>query len=284
MEEQIRAFIDYLATQRGYKENTLLAYRNDLFQLRQFVAAERPQTSTWSRVDTMLLQAFILSLKARALSPSTLARKIAAIKSFYFYLFENQFITDNPAQKLDAPPVPKQLSVPLTEAQIEALLVAVAGTNPKGYRDRAMLEILYTTGLRVSELVSLPLDAVDLEKGVLRVGKRTLNLTPRAVDVLGVYLIQARPVMKAPKKDGMLFVNPRGQQLTRQGVWLILKHYAQVAGIETPITPHTLRHAFATHRLAEGKRIEEVQQQLGHAHRSTTLMYGRQQEHSKESQ
>src|SRR5919202_4582764 len=171
MEEQILAFIEYLARRKHYAGNTLAAYRQDLFQFHQFVTGERPHLASWARVDPLLLQAFLLQLKAREYSPASIARKIAAIKSFYFYLFEEHAIAANPTVELDAPRVTKRIPQPLTEAQVNALLAAAAETTPKGYRDRAMLEVLYATGVRVTELVTLQIDDLDLETATLRVGK-----------------------------------------------------------------------------------------------------------------
>ncbi len=283
MEEHIQAYLEYLLVERHYAPNTALAYRNDLLQLCQFVASERPQVTSWARVDTLLLQAFLLQLKARAYSSATLARKIAAIKSFYFYLFENRVISANPAQSLNGPPVPKRSSAPLSERDVTTLLAAACEPTPKGLRDRAILELLYATGLRATELVALPLAAVDLESGSIRVGEgeesRTLSLPPRALEALRTYL-KARPRTADCGQD-RVFVNVRGRPLTRQGIWLILKQYVKRAGIAADVTPHSLRRAFAGHRLARGERIQELQRLLGHANLSTTLLYRR--EHEPES-
>jgi integrase/recombinase XerD len=282
MEEQIYAFIEHSAAQRGYAANTLAAYRNDLVQFYQFLSIERPHLSSWARVDTLLLQGFLLHLKARAYSAASIARKVAALKSFYFYLFENQQIPTNPTANLDAPPVLRNLPRPLTEDQVYKLLAVVSEASPKGYRDRAMLELLYAAGLRVTELVTLPVHALDLQLRTLRVdgaeGARVLSLSQRALDALRAYLDKGRSGLKAQEGSGTLFVNSRGEQLTRQGVWLIIKNYAKRAGIDAEITPHSLRHSFAAHRLAQGERIQDLQRLLGHAHLSTTLVYGRQRE------
>ncbi|MGB8645651.1 MAG: tyrosine-type recombinase/integrase [Anaerolineae bacterium] len=282
MQEQIYAFIDYLAMQRRYAANTLLAYRNDLLQLCQFVQAERPDIVSWSHVDGLLLQGFLLQMKARDYSAASIARKVAAYKSFYFYLFENQVIVSNPAESLEAPAVPKHLSHPLTQEQVAALLDAATDTSPKGLRDRAMLEVLYAAGLRVSELVTLAADAFDASAGTLRVdvseGVRVLTLTERSLDSLKLYLEKGRPSLHAPEGQGALFVNSRGARLTRQGIWLILKDYVKRAGIQLEVTPHSLRHAFAAHRLARGERVQDLQRLLGHAHLSTTIAYSRSQQ------
>lgn len=282
MQEQIQAFIEHLQTNRHYAANTLSAYRVDLLQFFHFINLERPHLSSWGRVDSLLLQAFLLHLKARAYSSASIARKIAAIKSFYFYLLENRQISGNPTESLEIPPVPKHAPRSLSNDQVEKLLGAVSDTSPKGYRDRAILELMHTAGLRVTELVMLSLTSIDPENGTVRVegdeGVRALALTERALEALRAYLANGRAALKAPDGSGPLFVNPRGKKMTRQGIWLIVKNYAKRAGIEGPITPHSLRHTFAAQRLAEGEQIRELQRQLGHAHLSTTLAYSRQRE------
>lgn len=277
MESQIAQFIEYLATQKQYARNTLTAYRNDLLQFHQFVMNMRSYVSSWARVDSLLMQAYLLDLKQREYSPSSIARKIAAIKSFYFYLTEMRVMASNPTLDLDAPRVNKAPPRALTEAQVSALLHAPAEPNAKGLRDRAMLELMYATGIRVTELVTLDVRDVDTEAGVLKIGSgpraRTVALTPGAQNALREYMERARAGYGAPADEGPLFVNPRGEKLTRQGIWLILKQYVTQAGIETAVTPHSLRHSFAAHRLADGSTLQEVQRMLGHAHLTTTQVY-----------
>ncbi len=281
MESQIEQFIQYLATQKHYAGNTLMAYRNDLLQFYQFVMNTRPYASSWARVDTLLLQAYLLDLKAKTYSSASIARKIAALKSFYFYLTEMGVMVSNPTLQLEPPRVTKHPPRTLNETQVSALLNAPAEPSPKGLRDRAMLELMYATGIRVTELVTLDVRDVDLENGVLRIGKgkheRRVPLSARAQHALNDYLTRARSGYGAAPEQGPLFVNPRGQALTRQGVWLILKQYVAQAGIGASVTPHSLRHSFAAHRLAQGSSLQDVQRMLGHAHLSTTQVYNRPQ-------
>ncbi|HZQ07915.1 MAG TPA: tyrosine recombinase [Anaerolineae bacterium] len=281
MESQIEQFIQYLATQKHYAGNTLMAYRNDLLQLYQFVMNTRPYASSWARVDTLLLQAYLLDLKAKAYSSASIARKIAALKSFYYYLTEMGVMVSNPTLQLEPPRVTKHPPRALNETQVTALLNAPAEPSPKGLRDRAMLELMYATGVRVTELVMLDVRDVDLENGVLRIGKgkheRRVPLSSRAQHALNEYLTRARNGYGAAPEQGPLFVNPRGQALTRQGVWLIMKQYVAQAGIGASVTPHSLRHSFAAHRLAQGSSLQDVQRMLGHAHLSTTQAYNRPQ-------
>lgn len=277
METQIEEFIQHLATQKNYARNTLTAYRNDLLQFHQFVMNMRSYISSWARVDSLLMQAYLLDLKAREYSASTIARKIASIKSFYFYLTEMRVMASNPTLDLDAPRVTKQPPRALTQEQVSALLHAPAEPNAKGLRDRAMLELMYATGIRVTELVTLDVRDANLEAGVLKIGsgarERTVALTAGALNALREYFDRARMGYGAEPDAGPLFVNPRGEKLTRQGIWLILKQYVKQAGIETDVTPHSLRHSFAAHRLADGSSLQEVQRMLGHAHMTTTQVY-----------
>ncbi|MBI4670445.1 MAG: tyrosine recombinase [Chloroflexi bacterium] len=281
MESQIEQFIQYLAAEKGYAGNTVMAYRNDLSQFHQFVLTTRPYLSSWARVDTLLIQAYLLDLKAREYSVASIARKVAALKSFYFYLTEKQVMASNPTIDLEPPRVSHQPPRALSQQQVTALLRAPAAPTAKGLRDRAMLEVMYATGLRVTELVTLDIRDVDLARGKLKIGsgahQRSVPLTEPAQNALVEYITRARGDYGAPPESGPLFVNPRGGALTRQGVWLILKHYVAQAGIETAVTPHSLRHSFATHRLQEGSSVQEVQRMLGHAHLSTTQIYARSQ-------
>jgi integrase/recombinase XerD len=277
LENQISQFIEYLASQKNYAGNTLMAYRNDLLQFHQFVMTTRPYLSSWARVDSLLMQAYLLDLKARSYSSSSIARKVAALKSFYFYLTEMRVMASNPTLDLDAPRVSKPAPLTLTQEQVIALLHAPAEPNAKGLRDRALLEVMYATGIRVSELVTLEVRDVAPDAGTLRIGtgprERVVALNPDAQSALREYMHRARAGFGASPESGPLFVNPRGDRLTRQGVWLILKQYVKQVGIESGVTPHSLRHSFAAHRLAGGSSLQEVQRMLGHAHSSTTQAY-----------
>lgn len=282
MEEQIDAFVQHMATERQYAPNTLAAYRGDLLQFHHFILLERPHLSSWARVDALLMQAFLLHLKARSYSPASIARKIAAVKSFYFFLLEKKEIVGNPALGLEVPQVVKHAPRPLTEEEVSKLLEAVSEATPKGYRDRAILELMYTAGLRATELVTLPLEAVDFEKQSVQVegadGVRVVELSERALAAVRTYLEMGRPALNAPLGSGPFFVNPRGRQMTRQGMWLIIKGYAKQAGIGGAISANTFRHTFAARRLAQGESMQGLQRLLGHAHLSTTLGFNRRSE------
>jgi integrase/recombinase XerD len=209
------------------------------------------------------------------------ARKVAAMKSFCGFLVRSGAVEDNPAEQLDSPKVKKQLPATLAADEVEKLLALPRQGNgsPKSLRDTALLEVLYATGMRVSEVAGLTLDDLDLGAGTLRcVGKgskeRVMPLYAEACNALSAYLEKGRPALCGHNADERtLFLNPRGEKLTRQGLWLIIKAYARQLGLEDRVTPHTLRHSFATHMLNGGAGLREVQRLLGHANISTTQVY-----------
>ncbi|MBI4788288.1 MAG: tyrosine recombinase [Chloroflexi bacterium] len=281
MEQQIHDFLEYIQSSKGYAHNTVEAYRNDLTQFLNFALNERPQLLNWARVDRPLLLTFLIHLKERKYSAASVARKVAVIKTFFHFLLERHWVTDDPTVKLESPKVEKRLPQILTPQEVEYLLAAPAkhGT-PKGLRDRAILELLYASGLRVSELVSLDADDVDLEsKEVGCQGRgdkqRTLPISDRAAEALANYLARGRPVLTGETDEPALFVNPRGDRLTRQGLWLIIKEYVKESQITAQVTPHTLRHSFAVHLLTRGADLQNVQQLLGHSNITTTQVYTR---------
>ncbi|MCL5952553.1 MAG: tyrosine recombinase [Chloroflexi bacterium] len=281
MEEQIREFLDYLQNTKGYARNTVDAYRNDLTQFLNFSVNERPQLTSWVRVDRSMLAAFLLHLKERAYTAASMARKVAVIKTFFHFLMERHLITEDPTVKLESPKVEKRLPQILSPDDVERLLAASARhTTPKGLRDRAILELLYASGLRVTELISLDLDKVNLDtKAILCKGRgdriRTIPISERATEALASYLGKGRPVLAGNGDERALFVNPRGDRLTRQGLWLIIKEYVKEAEIANEVTPHTLRHSFAVHSLSRGEDLQSVQRLLGHSSITTTQVYTR---------
>lgn len=282
MDTSIQEFLDYLTTERGSSENTIAAYRNDLTQFQEFVQQRGHLTDgDWSGLTRDDLVAYILWLKEREYSSATVARKVAAMKSFCNFLSRIDVIEENPAEDLDSPRVKKRLPVTLTPEEVDRLLALPAqqSDRPKALRDTAMLEVLYATGMRVSELAGLTLNDLDLEAGIVRcVGKgnkeRVLPLYAEAAEAVRAYLKKGRPALLGDNpSERTLFLNPRGEKLTRQGLWLIIKGYARQLGLEDKVTPHTLRHSFATHMLNGGAGLREVQQLLGHANISTTQVY-----------
>ena len=283
MEEEIGHFLNFLAVEKGAATNTIAAYKNDLQQFRAYVVSlstngDRP---FWGQVDRDALLDFILDLRRRRYADATVARKVAAIKSFFSFLQAEGILRKNPAESINSPRVGKSLPRPLSVREIDELLEQPARrSSPEARRDRAMLEALYATGMRVTEMVSLDMRDVHLTRPGAHIrclGKgakeRTLPLQEQAIQALESYLEDGRPHLVRDKRVTAVFVNRRGDRLTRQGFWLILKGYAKQAGITTPVTPHTLRHSFATHMLTGGAPLRNVQELMGHANMSTTQVY-----------
>jgi integrase/recombinase XerD len=278
MDEQVTAFLQNLADQRGLSANTIAAYRTDLDQFAAFLH-ERGM-SAWTEVSQEDLLAFLLFLRERRYANSTVARRTAAIKSFYTFLTEQGVVATDPTEQIDSPKVDRYLPKALSPTQVDELLeLPLRSPTPERLRDKAMLELLYATGMRVSELVALNMRDLNLEAEVVRcVGKggreRVLPISMSANTALEEYLDIARPQLSrnAPQKTEALFLNHRGKRLTRQGFWLILKGYAEELGL-SDLTPHTLRHSFAAHMLSSGADIRSVQAMLGHASISTTQIY-----------
>ncbi len=280
IEVKVQEFLDYLLVEKGYSNNTIVAYRNDLVQLVRYLVQERQmeEAPDWRKIDRDIIIGHILHLREREYASSTVARKIAALKSFFHFLFQTGFLADDPTATLDSPRVKKRLPRPVSPEDIERLLTTPEGESPKALRDRALLELLYATGMRVTELISLDLGSVDMDTGTVRCyGKgakeRLMPIHSRAVKALRLYLEKGRPGFLRDDEERALFLNPRGRRLTRQGLWLIVKQYAERAGLSELITPHTLRHSFATHMLNRGANLRNVQHLLGHASLATTQVY-----------
>lgn len=268
------AFCDALWLEEGLARNTLASYRRDLAKLAAWLEARGVGLAQARRAD---LLAFLADQAPRLKATST-GRLLSSARRFYRQLLREGRIAADPTTEVERPRLPKNLPKNLSEAEVEALLAAPDTNTPLGLRDRAMLETLYATGLRVSELTGLMLSQVNLDAGVLRVmGKgskeRLVPLGEVAVEWLGRYLDQARPVLLAGRISDALFVTTRGGAMTRQRFWDLIKRYARRAAIARPLSPHTLRHAFATHLLNHGADLRVVQMLLGHASLSTTQIY-----------
>jgi integrase/recombinase XerD len=282
MDTFINDFLEFLSVEKGASGNTIAAYRNDLGQLEEFLAANKNGSGIkWQNIGQDEVLEYILYLKSQSYAEATVARKVAAVKSFFGFLQAEGQIKTNPTEQLASPKVGKMLPKPLTVQEIDELLEQPARrATPEAKRDRAMLELMYATGLRVTELVSLDIQDVQLEgeKPYVRlIGKgnreRQIPLLDQPVQEVREYIQNARTRLVGERKETALFVNRRGERLTRQGFWLILKGYATEAGIHGRVTPHTLRHSFATHMLRGGMDIHKVQELLGHANISTTQVY-----------
>jgi len=282
MRQEIQSFLNHLSIEKGFSENTTEAYKNDLHQLASFVeelAMGQGYDPRWFAVDRNLLISYILDLKERNYAPATVARKVAAARSFFNFLVAEGVLESDPTENLSSPKVGKPLPKPLSAAEVKALLEEPARlSSPEAKRDTAMLELLYGGGMRVSELMSMNLSDLNLGAGFVRCfGKgskeRIIPVHERAIQALKEYLEEARPRLLRHRSEEALFLNRRGERLTRQGFWLIIKAYAKSAGIKTEVTPHTLRHSFATHMLSGGADLRAVQELLGHANISSTQIY-----------
>jgi integrase/recombinase XerD len=307
MHQDVERFLQVLEAERGFSVNTIFAYRNDLTQFLTFLGGERadesgrgpsvdgvgidsatsqvfPQIERWDQLTDNHLTNYLLFLRSRKYASSTVARKMAAIKSFFNFLIAEGQLRGDPGARMTAPRVDKYTPRSITPSEVERLLQQptidgdTSARRPEASRDRAMLETLYATGMRVSELVALDCDDVNLLERHMRCAGRTARerlvpLRERAVEAIDHYMFQARPLLVL-REENALFLNHRGNRLTRQGFWLILKSYASKADI-ADITPHTLRHTFATHALGRGAELREVQQLLGHVSISTTQVYRR---------
>jgi integrase/recombinase XerD len=272
----IDRFCDALWLEDGLADLTLAAYRRDLKAFGNWLEKER--SHELDAVAPGDIEAYLAWRFARKTQPRSAARYTSSLKRFYRYLLRENLITSDPTVNLDSPKLPRSLPKSLTETEVEALLDIPNTDTALGLRDRAMLEVLYATGLRVSELVGLRLTAVSLDAGVLRVtGKgnkeRLVPMGEEAVNWVGRYLGEARPTLMKKSQCDQLFVTARGAAMTRQAFWYLIKRHARAAGLNRPLSPHTLRHAFATHLLNHGADLRVVQMLLGHADISTTQIY-----------
>jgi integrase/recombinase XerD len=278
MHEQVEQFLAHMASERGMSANTTAAYRTDLDQLSSYLREQG--VSSWAAVTHDHVLGFMLFLRERRYANSTVARRTAAVKSFFAYMASQSLIASDPTEQIDSPKVDRYPPKAISPHQVDELLeLPLRSSSPEGLRDKAMLELLYATGLRVSELVALDVGDVALEHSTVRcAGKagreRILPLGLTAGTSLEEYLDAARGQLSrnSDEQTEALFLNHRGRRLTRQGFWLILKGYAEEVGLHD-LTPHTLRHSFAAHMLGNGAELREVQERLGHASLSTTQIY-----------
>jgi integrase/recombinase XerD len=296
LKDNVTSFLNHLVVERGFSTNTLEAYRNDLYQFIEFVSEKTTATKQgWKEIDLPILTDYATSLRTKkGYGNATAARKIASLKSFFDFLVQEGEILGDPTEFLTPPKVNRGIPKFLSETEVENLLLQASKQNsPDGIRDWAILELLYASGLRVTELVSLDIQDVNLNEGYVRcIGKgskeRITYLYPKAIEILNRYLHKARPrilyihqIRTKPKTEtsrpssyeNALFLNQRGERLTRQWVWSILKNYARLTGLKKPLTPHILRHSFATHMLTRGASLRHVQELLGHSSITTTQIY-----------
>lgn len=276
MKTLVDEFIHYLAVERGLAENTMDSYHRDLTNYLDFLNKEK--ITAIQKTTKTHVMAYLLYLQKGGRATATISRHLAALKSFYHFLLRERRIDKDPTANLESPKLEKKLPRVLSVDEVEQLLKQPQVADPAGIRDKAMLELLYATGIRVTELITLNIDHVNLEVGYIRCfGKgskeRIVPLGSVARKSVGEYLQRGRVKLIKVKAEQALFVNHHGRRLTRQGFWKIIKKYARVAGIAKEITPHTLRHSFATHLLENGADLRSVQEMLGHADITTTQIY-----------
>lgn len=276
----IEQFLDSIWMERGLSENTLKAYRADLNNFVKWLKSSFNENveDKLIHIERINIEKYLSELKTRAISPRSRARLLSSLRLFYSYLVRNKKIDVDPVALIDAPKQGRSLPKTLTEKEVESLLLAPDTSTLLGLRDRVLFEVLYATGLRVSELVGLTLIQVNLQQGVIRVtGKgnkeRLIPLGEEAVSWLEKYLLTTRADLLKGHVTDALFVTKRGSEMTRQAFWYLIKRYALQAEIVTDISPHTLRHAFATHLLNHGADLRVVQMLLGHSDLSTTQIY-----------
>ena len=278
MDAGITGFLDHMAVERGVSANTLSAYRNDLTQLAGYLSDRTGDPVDWGRADPDSIAAYVLELHERGYADTTRARKVASARSFFAFLVDEGLIEEDPSRHISSPRVGRSLPNALTIDEVDRLLAAPEGDTPDARRDQTMIELMYATGMRVGELVALDIGDVDVTEGFVRCfGKgskeRLVPLHETAAAAVVTYIGEARPALATKSSGRAMFLNRRGDRLTRQGFWLILKRLAAQAAIHTKLSPHTLRHSFATHLLHGGAPLRHVQELLGHASITTTQVY-----------
>jgi integrase/recombinase XerD len=277
MHDLIQEFINYVSVERGLAKNTLLAYSRDLKTYADYLKVKSViNPDAVKRED---ITNFLYSLKKKGLSTTSICRSLAAIKMFHRFLVRENFSKEDPTTLVETPKVWKRIPEVLSQKEIEAIIQAAHGKKPQMIRDYAILELFYASGMRVSELVDLKLNGINLDAGYIRcIGKgskeRLIPIGKKSREALSVYCQKVRPkmVLKSTGADE-LFLSRLGKRITRQSVWKLIKDYARKAGIKKNIKPHTLRHTFATHLLEHGADLRSVQEMLGHSDISTTQIY-----------
>ncbi|MFA5063741.1 MAG: site-specific tyrosine recombinase XerD [Candidatus Omnitrophota bacterium] len=276
MKELIDTFLNYLAVERGLSNNTIISYREDLNAYLDFI--EKSNINTLSKISKNNITSFMFCQKEKGISVNSIARRLAAIRMFHRFLTRERILKDDPSTLIDSPKLWKKIPETLTLNEVEALIMQPDARSVQGLRDRAILETLYATGMRVSEAVNLKKDNVNLDIGFLRcIGKgnkeRVIPLGKKAIVSINKYLEGSRPKLLNNKESEFLFVSRFGKKISRQSFWKIVKKYAKSARIKKPIKPHILRHSFATHLLEHGADLRSVQEMLGHSDISTTQIY-----------
>ena len=274
MDKQIKLFLEFLQNDKKLSSNTLQSYKRDIVQYQSYIDKNK---LNYLKIDDEQINKYLKSLSKANKKPSTISRNLATIRAFYQFLIRTKKIKKDPTDGVHSPKVEKKIPSVLTAKEVELLLEQPKNIDLKGIRDKAMLEFAYATGMRVTEIISLNVDDVNIEESyvVCNSGskKRNIPLGSISLQALVEYMEKARPVLIKDENDKALFVNINGKRLTRQGFWKIVKYYKEQAHIDKDITPHVLRHSFATHLLRNGADLKSIQTMLGHSDISSTQVY-----------
>ncbi len=274
MEKQLKQFYKFLEVDKKVSNNTLQSYKRDLKQFLEYI---NEKDIKYNKMTEEQVKEYLDYLEEEGKKPSTISRTIASIRAFYQYEVKNKKTMQNPTENIQSPRIEKRKPCILTSEEVELLLEQPKDIDLKGTRDKAMLEFAYATGMRVTEIISLNVEDVDLKEGKVRcknaIRTRTIPLGKMSLDALKEYMEDARNILVKTEEETALFVNLNGKRLTRQGFWKIIKYYQEQANITKDITPHTLRHSFATHLLQNGADLKSIQMMLGHSDISSTQVY-----------
>ena len=284
MEKQISSFLEFIKEDKKLSDNTLQSYRRDIVQLEEYMNENK---LNYQRVTEEDMRRYFSYLQQTGKKSSTISRNVASIRSFYQFLMRNKKIKKDPTEKIQSPKVEKKAPSVLTSSEIELLLEQPKNIDLKGIRDKAMLEFAYATGMRVSEIISLNIEDVNLKDGLVNcrtsARQRKIPLGSLSLRALADYIENSRPILIKDDSVEALFVNTNGKRLTRQGFWKIVRYYKEQAHITKDITPHVLRHSFATHLLQNGADLKSIQTMLGHSDISSTQVYMQFQDESIKS-
>lgn len=274
MEKQVKNFLEFIRNDKKLSDNTLQSYKRDIMQYYKYVVEKRVN---YLKATKKEIEEYLEYLKEKDKKTSTISRNLASTRSFYQFLFRTKKIKNNPTDGIQSPKVVKKAPSILTSQEIELLLEQPKNVDLKGTRDKAMLEFAYATGMKVTEMISLNIDAVNLQESYVvckaSSKERKIPLGTLALKALKEYIEEARPIIVKDENERALFVNTNGRRLTRQGFWKIVKYYKEQAHISKEITPHVLRHSFATHLLQNGADLKAIQTMLGHSDISSTQVY-----------
>ncbi len=284
MEKQISSFLEFIKEDKKLSNNTLQSYRRDIVQLEEYMNENK---LNYQRVTEEDMRRYFSYLQQTGKKSSTISRNVASIRSFYQFLVRNKKIKKDPTEKIQSPKVEKKAPSVLTSSEIELLLEQPKNIDLKGIRDKAMLEFAYATGMRVSEIIALNIEDINLKDGLVNcktsARQRKIPLGSLSLRALADYIENSRPILIKDDSITALFVNTNGKRLTRQGFWKIVRYYKEQAHITKDITPHVLRHSFATHLLQNGADLKSIQTMLGHSDISSTQVYMQFQDESIKS-